>query len=403
MRVLVLSPYPPFPPRSGGALRIYHLVRALAAHHTVTLLTFADAAAAAALAPLRESMQLITVPPPPPRSLLRRAVTTLLSPLPDMALRNADAAFARALQQLLSTQPFDAVQAESIEMAGYLAAARRAGLLTVLDEFNAEALLQWRTARQDLSRPLAGCGRALIGGLYSAIQAAKLQRYERRMIAACDHTLVVSHEDEAELRRLVPQARLHVVYNGVDSTRFAARSAVPANHDVVFSATLDYRPNVDALRWFVAEVLPLLLQQLPAARLRIVGRSPTPAVQALHNGRSVIVVGEVEDVRAELTQAALAVIPMRVGGGSRLKLIEALALALPVVSTPLGAMGIPGLQDDVHLRIVAQPAAFADAVAVLLRDPQHAAALGRNGRALVAERYDWQAVAPALLAVYQSP
>ena len=134
MRVLVLSPYAPFPPRSGGALRMFHLLRALASRHEVTLLTFADEDERSALAPLNAWLSLVTVPAPPRRTLARRALTTLFSPLPDMALRNADAAFSTALQRLLSGPPFAAVQAESIEMARYLDAARQAGLPTVLDQ-----------------------------------------------------------------------------------------------------------------------------------------------------------------------------------------------------------------------------------------------------------------------------
>jgi polysaccharide biosynthesis protein PslH len=401
MHLLILSPYAPFPPRSGGALRIYHLLRLLAAQHRLTLLTFADPADAAALQPLSSRLTLHTVPAPRPRSLLRRAVETVVSPLPDMALRNADPAYAAALARLLATESFDLVQAESIEMAGYLAQARRAGLPTVLDEFNAEALLQRRTALQDLRRPWAGRGRALVGGVYSLLQAAKLARYERQVLAACDRVLVVSHEDQAELRRLFPPARLQVVYNGVDTAALTARTTQPAAATVIFAASLDYRPNVDALRWFVSAVLPRIAAARPDVQLRIVGRRPSAAVRALHDGRRVVLVGEVADMRAELTQAAVSVIPMRIGGGSRLKLLEALAAGLPVVSTALGAMGLPGLVDGLQLRITDDPQAFAAAVVTLLARPELAERLGRCGRRFVEQHFDWQAIAPSLLGVYE--
>jgi glycosyltransferase involved in cell wall biosynthesis len=401
MQILVLSPYAPFPPRSGGALRIYHLLRALAAQHQVTLLTVAAADELPGLAPLRAWLTLETVPPPPPRNLLSRALSTVFDPLPDMALRNADSAFAAALDRLLRERTFDAVQAESIEMAGYLAQARRAGLPTVLDEFNAEALLQRRTAVQDLRTPWAGRGRALIGGVYSLVQAAKLAHYERQVVAACDRVLVVSHEDAAELRRLSPQAQLQVVYNGVDTAHVVPRDAQPVGATIIFVASLDYRPNVDALQWFVSAVLPRIAAERPDVQLRIVGRRPTAAVRALHDGRRVIVVGEVADMREELAAAAVSVIPMRIGGGSRLKLLEALAAGLPVVSTTLGAMGLPGLVDGLQLRITDDAGAFAAAVITLLAQPELAGRLGRCGREFVVREYDWQAIAPSLLQVYE--
>src|SRR5690349_10590504 len=157
MKLLILSPYPPYPPHGGGTMRIYQLIRGLAQRHDVTCLSFApDVAAEHSLAPLQRICRVVVVRGPAPRSLARRAWTTLASPLPDMALRNALPAYAAALRALLATETFDVVQAESIEMAGYLLQTfERANVRTfnVLDQFNAEYLLQKRAFLADARQP----------------------------------------------------------------------------------------------------------------------------------------------------------------------------------------------------------------------------------------------------------
>jgi glycosyltransferase involved in cell wall biosynthesis len=403
MHILILAPYPPYPPRSGGALRIYHLLRGLAERHEVTLLTFAPDAAA--LAPLRAICGLITVPGPPRRSLLRRGITTLASPVPDMGLRNRSSAYAEALSRLLASRRYDVVQAESIEMAGYLMQARGLGPLLVLDEFNAEYVLQRRAALTDLRRGLALRPGALIGGLYSLAQWRKLARYERGALRAFDRLLVVSEQDRAALARLDPRRahRLRVVPNGVDTAHLRRGPVVgdlgPAT--LTFVGTLDYRPNLDALRWFVGEVLPRIRAQRPDARLLVVGRAAGRAARALAHGEAVELVGEVTDVRPYIDGATVYVLPMRIGGGSRLKLLEALAMEAPVVSTSLGIEGIEGLCHETHLLIADRAESFAAAVLRLIADPDLGARLGAAGRAHVAAHYDWKVIVPRLEAAYR--
>ncbi|MEI7770851.1 MAG: glycosyltransferase family 4 protein [Chloroflexales bacterium] len=191
--------------------------------------------------------------------------------------------------------------------------------------------------------------------------------------------------------------------NGVDTTRFAPGAApVGGPADLLFTATLDYRPNIDAAIWFAGEVLPRIRASRPDARFVLVGRAAAPAVRSLHNGESVIVVGEVDDVRPYVAGAAAYVVPMRIGGGSRLKLLEALSLAAPVVCTPMGAEGVEGLRDGEHLLIGASPGGFAAAALRLLGDPALGRRLGAAGRAHMVARYDWRAITPRLEAAYQA-
>lgn len=403
MRVLFLAPYPPYPARGGGSLRIYHLLAGLAARHDITCLSFApDAAAVAAMAPLRELCKLATVIGPPRRSLARRALTTLASPRPDLALRNASSAYATALSRLLAAERFDVVHAASLEMAGYGLQARGFGAMRiVLDQFNAEYLLQRRAALSDLRRGLAGRPRALLAGVYSLVQWRKLAAHEARTLCAFDRVTVVSEGDKAALARLARGADLRVVPNGVDTAHFAPGIApIGGPADLLFTATLDYRPNIDAAIWFAREVLPIVRAEWPDARFVVVGRAAVQAVRDLHNGTSVVVVGEVADVRPYVAGAAAYVVPMRIGGGSRLKLLEALSLAAPVVSTPMGAEGIEGLRDGAQLLLAASAADFARAALRLLGDRELARRLGAAGRAHMVARYDWRAIVPRLEAAY---
>jgi sugar transferase (PEP-CTERM/EpsH1 system associated) len=402
MNILILSPYPPYPPRSGGALRIYNLLLGLAQRHRVTCLTFApDLAAITALEPLRAHCGLVTVWESARRSLLRRATTTLTSPLPDMALRSASRTYSAALGYLLRAQRFDVVQAESIEMAQYGLLAQHSGARALLDQFNAEYVLQRRAALTDL-RQSGRNPRSLVAGPYSLVQWAKLARYERHMLRRYDAVVAVSEEDRRALLRLEDSARIGIVPNGVDTAYFQPQpaQAVPAAQDMVFTGTLDFRPNVDAVVWFAREVLPLVRARHPAARFVVVGRSPSPAVRALHDGAAVVVAPDVADIRSYIAAAAVYVVPMRMGGGIRLKLLEALAMQAAVVCTTMGAEGVPELHADEHLVLADTAQTFADAVISLLDDPARRARLGSAGRMLVARHYDWKALLPRLENLY---
>jgi glycosyltransferase involved in cell wall biosynthesis len=274
----------------------------------------------------------------------------------------------------------------------------------VLDQFNAEFVLQRRAFLTDLRRP-----RHWHAAGYSFVQWLKLARYERRAMRDYDAVVAVSEEDRRTLLRLDPAGRIGVVPNGVDTAHFSRAAIVRERAGpfsfraatLVFSGTLDFRPNVDAVTWFAREVLPLIRARRPDARLLVVGRRPAPTLQALAAEGVLTLTGEVPDARPYLAGAAVYVVPMRIGGGVRFKLLEALALEAPVVSTGMGAEGIDGLRDGEHCLLADAPAAFADSVLRLLADPTMGRQLGEAGRALMLGSYDWSAIVPRLEAIYQ--
>lgn len=416
MNILMLTPYPPHPPHRGGAIRMVHLLHTLARTHRVTLLTFApNDAAVAALEALRDRCQVIPVIGPPPRTLIRRAWESLTSLSPDMAFRNQSISYAQTLTQLIQNTPYDVVQVESIEMAGYAIALtayyrqrNQQRPLLVLDEFNAEYVIQRRAALTDLTALVRGAGKKmklLLSAPYSLIQWYKLAAYERRMLQLYDHTFAVSEEDRQALHRLVPRARIHIIPNGVDTEYFrplsvAAPQTAESPPTLVFTGSLDYRPNIDAIHWFVTMVFPLVRRHTPNVRFLIIGRQPVPSLLQLHDGTSIMVVANVPDVRPYLMGARVYVLPMRIGGGVRLKLLESLAMQLPVVCTTMGAEGIPELQHGKHLLLADEPTAFAQAIGQLLDAPQWGRELGEAGRMVVRTHYDWTVIGRKLEHVY---
>jgi glycosyltransferase involved in cell wall biosynthesis len=223
-----------------------------------------------------------------------------------------------------------------------------------------------------------------------------MMRFEGRTLARFDHVLAVSETDRATLQALYRPfvtAPISVVRTGVDTSYFTPgpESAVRQG-EIVFVGSMDWTPNEDAVTYFCADILPRIRAAVPEARLRIVGRSPSPAVRRLAEPGVVEVTGRVDDVRDELRTAEVCVVPLRVGGGTRLKIFEAMAAGTAVVSTSVGAEGLP-VVDGRHLLVADDTRAFAAQVVDLLRSPGRRREMARAARELVVSNFDWSVVA----------
>ncbi len=405
-RILILTPQFPYPPHQGTTIRNYNLVAGLARRHEVHLLSFGEpeTSRGTVLDHLCRSVQVVR---PPLRSTRRRVMGLLFSRLPDMAQRLPSTQFRAALAATLEREKPDVVEVEGIELAQYLfqAAAGRAGEkhpLLVFDDHNAEYVLQQRAFETDVRLP-----RRWLGAAYSFVQWRRLRGYERRACRAADRVVVVSATDAEALRRLVPGLEPVVVPNGVDIEFYTAPVTPPDNQagpdvrDLIFTGKMDFRPNVDAVLWFTQEVLPLIRRESPQTRFWIVGRDPHPRLACLRDNPAVVLTGRVEDVRPYIAGAAVYVVPLRIGGGTRLKVLEAMAMSKAIVSTALGCEGfdlVPGQE----LLIANTPADFAAAVLTLLHDPARQERLGRAARRFAGSRYDWQIIVPRLERVYET-
>lgn len=392
MRLLVLTPDPPAPPTKGTALRNYYLIAGLATQHTVRVLTYSPLAGGVAGAlPAGVTVRTVLAPS---RSLGRRLRVLLASTRPDLADRRFSPAFVQALREECDRFGPDLLMVEGLEMAPAVFALGAEGLRrSILDAHNAEYRLQAQAFRLALAerRPLAA--------VYAGLQALKLARFEGECLRRMRAAIAVSTEDAAALERLAGRQplRLAVVPNGIDCTRWRPAELPPAEPPVVlFTGTMDYRPNVDAVDWFARAIWPRVRRVVPEARFVIVGRAPAPAVQALAHLPGITVTGAVPDDRPHFARAAVYVVPVRFGGGVRFKVLQALACGLPVVSTRAGASGlVPSVREA--LVLADDPVAFAAEVVMLLRTPARRQRLAALGRERVVAAYDWSQIWPRLL------
>jgi sugar transferase (PEP-CTERM/EpsH1 system associated) len=393
MRILWLNTNLLLPLDKGGKLRTWHLMRHLADRHEITCLSFAEPDHNPAHVEGMSAVcsKLILVPRRERHKegwrFYANVARYLLNPLPYAVAQYRSRAYRRAVRSQLAHGDFDRVVCDFLVPAVNLP--RVLPCPAVLFTHNVEAEIWRRHADQS---------GFLRKRLYTQ-QWRRMLRFEGRTVARFDRVLAVSDVDRDTLQRLYGdrlQAPVSVIPTGVDTNYFAPRPATPgASKRIVFTGSMDWLPNADGVLFFCREILPLIQQAEPDAIFTIVGRSPTPAVRRLSEENGIEVTGRVEDVRPYLQNAAVYVVPLRIGGGTRLKIFEAMAAGRAVVSTTIGAEGLP-TENGRHLMLADTPREFADAVITLLRDPSTRSSLEGQGRALVTERYDWSAAAAHL-------
>ena len=392
MNILWLKSDLLLPLDKGGRLRTWHLLRQLAKRHDVTYLSFSESGPQrdAAVAGMREvATRVVTVPrfDPAKRSLLfyMDAARYLADPLPYAVAKYRSAAYKVQLQSLLREQTFDLLVCDFLVPAVNLP--KTLPCPAVIFTHNVEADIWRRHAETKASVPARWLYR---------LQHERMLRFEADTLKRFDGILAVSDADRDTFARLYPDVALKpiwVVRTGVDTEYFVpppSETSTAAGPHLVFTGSMDWLPNEDAMAYFCHDVLPVIREQEPHVRLSIVGRAPTPAVRALASD-SIDITGTVDDVRPYVNNAAVYVVPLRIGGGTRLKIFEAMSMGKAVVSTTIGAEGLP-VVDGKHALIADGPRAFADAVVSLLRDTTRRKALERAARSLVVEQYDWSAV-----------
>ena len=390
MKLLWLNAGLLLPLDKGGKLRTWHVMRHLAARHDITYLSFEDATQTEAD---RTGMQevcsrLETVPRSDAAKGTWRfyadAAGYLLDPVPYAVAKYRSAAFRARAEALLATGGFDAVVCDFLPPLVNLP--ERLPCPAVLFTHNVEAEI-WRRHAEQAANPVS---KYLMTG-----QWQRMLRFESGALSRFDLVLAVSEADGKTFARLYPDSLrrpVHVVQTGVETDYFTPSSTEPARAHMVFTGSMDWLPNEDGMTYFCREVLPKIRQAEPDATLSIIGRAPTPAVRRLADIPGVEVTGRVDDVRPHIARGAVYVVPLRIGGGTRLKIFEAMSMAKAVVSTTVGAEGLP-VTNGRDIAIADEPARFAHAVVHLMRDTGARRGMEAAARRLVVERYDWSAVA----------
>jgi sugar transferase (PEP-CTERM/EpsH1 system associated) len=398
MNILLLSPWLPWPPYDGGRIRILETLRHLSRRHDVTLVTSVCRS---------EEVEHAAVL----RDLCRSIVTTVVSNRTGAVLsrlskgvfrRRAliqsfyyDTRLAQQVRDLTGRGAYDIIQVEFPFLTPYLeAVGPRNRAKKILTMHNIESL----RFERELQLSQWGNRRLVLLGNHIFFRG-----WEKKALNQFDGIITVSEVERNWVERHAPGRTVGVVPNGVDTSYFSPATPVrSAEHPyIVFTGAMDYPPNIDAACWFCNEILPVVQRNIPDIRLKIVGKKPHPQVLQLHKNNAVEVTGTVPDIRDYLAGAVALVVPLRSGGGTRLKILEAMAMGRPVISTTVGAEGL-AVTPGTDILIADDAPQFINQLQLLLKSPERADLIGRKGRRLVMQKYDWSVCLAGLDRLYDT-
>jgi polysaccharide biosynthesis protein PslH len=370
----------------GGKIRSFHIIRELARRHEVTLFAFYPRIKPDPHHDLGRPFKRVELLPlelpevASFRDMLAYAANALTS-RPYQIARHCPPRVARRLRQLLHDGYYDVVVCDFLLTASVMSWESR--VPTVIFAHNVDAVI-WRRRFLLDERPL--------WRLVAWRESWTMARAERHYAQLANHILTVSEDDRRAFAAYVPNEKVTAVPTGVDVEYFRPTQATRRSDTLVFTGSMDWMPNEDAILYFCSAILPVIREFVPDVRLRVVGRKPTKKILALkkiHAG--VEVTGTVDDIRPYVHDAAVYVVPLRIGGGTRIKIFEAMAMGMAVVSTSIGAEGLP-VQHGKNILLADTPASFADATVALLTQPMARQCIGNAARTLVEKHYNWTAV-----------
>lgn len=400
MNVLFLSQIVPYPPHGGVLQRGYNLLKELGRCARVRLLAFVhpdalptvDAVEASRRELLNFCETVEYFPLWPKASAAHKAAAlacALGSAQPFSVIAHRSAMFRRRVVEILGDGRVDVLHVDTVALSQFVPA--RVSAARVLTHHNVESRLMQRRADVETRRLVKA---------YLRREASKLRAYERVTSAAFDVHITMSRQDEAILCEMVPNLRTAVVPNGVDVDYFSP-NGTPETPSLIYTGGMNMFANRDAVMYFIEEVWPLVVSECPDVRFVAVGQDPPRGLRvAAARDPRLRVTGFVDDIRPFVREAAVYVVPLRVGGGTRLKVLDAMASAKALVSTSIGCEGLD-VNHGEHLVVADTPAAFARATIDLLGSPERRASLGAAARARVTERYSWTVVGQRLLDAYR--
>ena len=386
MKVLFLTQVLPYPLDSGPKIRGYYVLRQLVTEHEVTLVSFIrteqEIQQADHLKEYCAELRFV----PLVRSRLRDSyhmIRSLLSSRPFVIQRDQSAPMQRLLQGLASAETYDVVHADQINMAQYalgIPARHR-----ILDAHNAV----WKIVRRLCQGTAWGLRRSLL-----ELEWRKMQRYERSVCRRFDQIVCVSNEDRSALAGTASEdRRMHVIPIAVDTATLPRLERRRDSQRIISVGTMFWPPNVEGLLWFVHRVYPLIRREIPEASLQIIGARPTAEIASLpQTDSSIEVLGYVEDIAAHLGHSAVFIVPLKSGGGMRVKILDAWARGIPIVSTSVGCEGIEKATHGENVLIGDGPVEFADHVVKLIQNASLSERLVSNGRRTAETSYDWRSV-----------
>lgn len=394
MKILIVTTKSPYPLFEGRALRTYNLIKQAALHHEIHLLSFVQTPEdLEGIEHMRSICKVVEYEKlyfdGAKTQILKDAICELFSRAPLPVVKYRTAGMRAKMRKLMQTHQYDLVHLDMLHLADYMDLCGNTPVALI--EHNVEHVILDRRADNE-TRPLHRA--------YLRYQAAKLKSYEGRACQRAQHVVAVSELDAQQLRDLGPGARVTSVPNGVDTEYFRTSQTPRKPTSLVFVGGFTWFPNLDAITYFCEDILPKLLKTIPDIQLTVIGKQPdTPVAQEIAKHPNVKLAGLVEDIRPDVDAAAAYIVPLRIGGGTRLKILDALSMSKAIISTSVGCEGLD-VEDGKTIVIADTPDAFAQAIVKVLAEPVWADTIGQQGRQLVESRYDWAAVAKTLMAVY---
>jgi polysaccharide biosynthesis protein PslH len=375
-----------YPPNVGGRIRSYHVLKALARRHSITLFTFYAAIKDDLNSAVEQEFARVALMPLriPAGRTFREALSYaryLFSPLPYQVSKFCKPKVARRILQLVAEDKPDVIVCDFVIAAQSIP--WDVPIPKILFTHNVEAAI-WKHHYRLADNPF---WKVLAWREYQA-----MDRFERDSLKRADHVLTVSDHDRNIFAKMIDPSRITVIPTGVDLEYFRPLPNAEEPATMVFSGAMDWMPNEDAMVYFIKEILPRIRKQIPSASLCVVGRDPSRGLLELGaSQRGIEITGRVDDIRPFVHRGAIYVVPLRIGGGTRLKIFEAMAMGKAVISTTIGAEGLP-VRPGQDIVIADDPEEFADMTVRLLKDPIRRAELGRVARELVEQSYSWDAV-----------
>ena len=391
MKILFLSPTVPFPLTDGGRIRVFNLLKQIAQKSEVTLLALetqpTDADGVAELRAFGIRVHLVPNAPTLPRVSLGTLAKAFFKRQPITVARYDVPAYRRKLRELLANETFDLVHYEMFHVAQFHT---ETDLPSVLSQQNVDSAI-WRRLCSETANPFYKF-------VYWTQQLA-FQRYERLLSPNFNAVACTSDIDAAVFEAHCTKDAIEIIPNGVDITHYRPDFTTEAPAHLIYIGSMDWYPNEDAVVFFADEVLPRIQEEVPDVAFSIVGGNPSARVQKLAERNRIVVTGRVPEIKPYFAEATVFVVPLRIGSGTRLKILEALAMGKAVVSTSVGAEGLD-LRDGEEIFIADAPTDFADAVTRLLTDSERRRRMGENGRARVERDYDWRRIGERLYTLY---
>ncbi len=390
MKTLVIAPFSPYPLVFGGAIRLYHLLKMFSTVSDVSLLAYRswseDGDNVGDLDTFCKEVVLVDEHPLSTRRKWMLQARSSFGTCTFQYFSHYSQSFQRQLTTLVRRQEFDYIVTSFSQMAYFRLP--RTNALRVLDLHNIEYELLARRAQVE-HNPVK---KAMLW-----LEAKKFQRDEIALCKEFDLVLAPSERERNQLRAMLPSTHVECLPNSINTEYFALRDANPVQNEILFVGTTHVDANRDGVCYFMEEIFPLIEQHIPNVRFTIVGGDPPPRIREFGRRSNVEVTGYVKDVRPYMQRAKIMVVPLRVGGGTRLKVLEGLSFGVPTVSTTLGSEGI-AVRDGDHLLLADTPEAFAGKVVGLMQDNDLQNSLRVNGRRLVEQEYSWRAVGKKLAA-----